>query len=294
LAHLHDADEAAEIVVVDNDSHDDSAEWVRRLYPDVHLVELDENRGAAGRTVGVERTSAEFVAFADDDSWWGPGSLGLAEALFSASPTLGLVQARILVGPEETLDPTCELMARGQPAAPHVPFGTGAPVTGFIACGAVVRRSAYLSVGGFEPRFGVGGEEELLAIDLLDSGWTMEYFHDVVAHHWPSDVRDSSTRNSRVATNALLTSWLRRPVGHGIRMTAAYALDGLLRGSADRRSAIGSVLRATRWISRRRRRVAPEVEALLRDSDRERARSPADVLARSAGSADGEHRVDST
>ena len=48
------------------------------VFPDVDLVALGENRGAAARNVGVERARTPFVAFADDDSYWTPGSLARA------------------------------------------------------------------------------------------------------------------------------------------------------------------------------------------------------------------------
>ena len=39
---------------------------------------------------------------------------------------------------------------------------------GFLACGAVARRSAVLACGGFHERYGFGGEEQLLAIDMVE------------------------------------------------------------------------------------------------------------------------------
>jgi hypothetical protein len=54
---------------------------------------------------------------------------------------------------------------------PDLPDLPGPPVLGFIACGGIVRRAAFLEVGGFNSRLGVGGEEELLAVDLTARGW---------------------------------------------------------------------------------------------------------------------------
>ena len=42
----------------------------------------------------------------------------------------------------------------------------GRSVLGFLACGAVVRRSAFVQAGGFDPVVHFGGEEERLALDL--------------------------------------------------------------------------------------------------------------------------------
>ncbi len=58
------------------------------------------------------------------------------------------------------------------PVEPDLP---GPPVLGFLACAAIVRRKAYLEVGGFDPRMMIGGEEELLAADLASAGWGLAY-----------------------------------------------------------------------------------------------------------------------
>ena len=67
--------ESPKIAVVDNASTDGTPDDVERRFADVELIRLNENLGAAARTVGVEALATDYVAFADDDSWWAPGSL---------------------------------------------------------------------------------------------------------------------------------------------------------------------------------------------------------------------------
>lgn len=71
----------------------------------------------------------------------------------------------------------------------------GVPIVGFAACGSMVRRSAFLEAGGFEQRFGVGGEEQVLALDMLSKGWQLAYVDEIVAYHHPSPVRDAARRS---------------------------------------------------------------------------------------------------
>ncbi len=142
LERLRALPERPQVVVVDNASGDGTALRVRRHHPQVEVVELRENLGAAARTVGALHTTSRYVAFSDDDSWWAPGSLERAAELLDRHPRLALVAARVLVGPNERLDPVCAAMA-SSPLAP-TPDLPGRPVLGFVACGAVVRRSASL------------------------------------------------------------------------------------------------------------------------------------------------------
>src|SRR3954468_4367839 len=99
------------IVVLDNGSTDATASSVVREFPDVRVVQLPRNLGAAARNVGVALVHTPYVAFSDDDSWWDPGALSRACAYFDEHPRLGLLQARILVGPDARLDPVCQDMA---------------------------------------------------------------------------------------------------------------------------------------------------------------------------------------
>jgi len=247
------------VVLVDNGSSDGTADAVRWAHPDVVVLEPGRNLGAAGRTLGVEAARTELVAFADDDSWWAPGALTRAAEHFAQAPRLGLLAARILVGPEGRLDPVCaEMAASPLPGRPDLP---GPPVLGFLACGAVVRRSAYLAVGGFSPVVFFLGEETLLAQDLAAAGWGLAYVDDVVAHHHPGAAGDRTGRARLQARNALVSSWLRRPLPVTLRHTAAYA-----RGSRSPvvRGALLDALRRLPAVVPERRVLPDDVERQVR------------------------------
>ena len=250
----------APVLVVDNASDDGTASRVRQRHPGVRVVALPENLGAAARTVGARLAPSPYVAFSDDDSWWAPGALERATELLDRHPRLAVVAARVLTGPEERLDPVCAAMASSPlPPAPDLP---GRPVLGFVACGAVVRRSAFLQVGGFHRRFGVGGEEELLAVDLAAAGWGLCYVDEVVAHHHPSSMRDPAARRRVQVRNGIWVAWLRHP----LRVAASSTLRALLRARTDgsARAGLGEALRGLPWVLAARRRLPPEVEADVR------------------------------
>ena len=252
--------ERPSITVVDNGSADGTVEAVRAACPSVDVVALPHNLGAAARTIGVKRSRAPYVAFSDDDSWWAPGALSRAADVLDAHSGLGLLAARVLVGADERDDPVCALMA-SSPLA-RKPTAPGPSVLGFIACGAVVRRSAYLAVGGFHRRFGIGGEEELLAADLAARGWDLCYVGGVLAHHHPSPSRDPRRRRQIQARNALWFAWLRRHprTALGRTMTAlAHA-----RTDPATRAAVIEALRGLPWVIRERRRLPRRVESALR------------------------------
>ena len=87
----------------------------------------------------------------------------------------------------------------------------------------MVRRRAYLEVGGFDELIFFAGEETLLAVDLARAGWESVYVDSVVAHHHPARRGDGSGRRRLQSRNGLLTTWMCRPVGVAIRSTLAMA-----------------------------------------------------------------------
>jgi GT2 family glycosyltransferase len=250
----------APVIVVDNGSTDGTPALVRKHFPHVEVIELETNRGAVARNIGVRRASTPYVAFADDDSWWAQGALKSAVAVLDAYPRLALLAGRMLVGPSETPDPICRLMAEsplGQEA--DLP---GPSVLGFLACGAVVRQEAFLAAGGFDDVVFFAGEEERLALDLATLGLGLAYVCDIVAHHYPSPSRDPASRRALEGRNRVLTALLRRPWTIVAKVLASELGHGST-GLAALRHAVPAIPRALAL-----RRVLPaQVEAARRSLD---------------------------
>ena len=65
-----------EIFVVDDASKDGTSEWVSEAHPDIKLISLTENKGAAGaRNEAIKQAKGDYVAFLDSDDQWFPDYL---------------------------------------------------------------------------------------------------------------------------------------------------------------------------------------------------------------------------
>lgn len=250
LDHLSRMPDRPDVVVVDNGSTDGTPAAVRNQFPATGLIALAGNFGAAARNAGVSAATTPLIAFSDDDSWWDPGALTTAEACFEADPQLGLIAGRILVGPDGDLDPVCSLMQAGRwdehlRPSPHGRRG----VTGFLACGAVVRRRAFVGVGGFERHLVIGAEEETVAVDLASAGWKLVYEPGVVARHHPSTSRQIRLRQVLQSRNEILTAFSRYP----LRLVARQRLLPSRGEARVGASALVQALRSAGWALSRRR-----------------------------------------
>ena len=90
-----------EVIVVDDASVDGTAEVCRSLRR-IKYVRLEHNQGVAGaRNVGILASSADFIAFLDDDDLRLPGSLDRQVDALLANNEAGLVCGPMLLADQE-------------------------------------------------------------------------------------------------------------------------------------------------------------------------------------------------
>ncbi|EHY90849.1 glycosyltransferase family 2 protein [Saccharomonospora azurea] len=263
--------DAAPIVVADNASTDGTADAIADLFPHVSLLRCDRNLGALARNLAVRQIRTPYVAFCDDDTRWQPGALTRAVELLDTYPGLASVTGRCLVEPHLEEDPITPELRDSPVRGPD--WLPGPALLGVMAGLTTFRVEAFRQVGGFSPRMWLGGEEELLAIDLAAHGWWMCWDPDIVIHHAPSRQRDPRRRRRLGIRNTLWTMWLRRPV----RSAARRTLDVLRSAPRDAATlaAVAEALRGLPWVLSERRVVPPSVEEGLRSLEDSQRRSTA-------------------
>jgi GT2 family glycosyltransferase len=263
------------IIVVDNASDDGSVETVGRIAAQsadrVVLIGLASNLGAVARNVGVAACRTPYVAFCDDDSWWEPQAPARGAAIFDRYPTTAVLAGRTEVWPQRREDPLVEQLANS-------PLGRredlpGPSILGFLACSAMVRKTAFEAAGGFSAILHFRGEERLLALDLAALGWDLCFCADLTAIHQPSDQRPTTAaQDARRLRNDVLTTWLRRPPRHCARATASL-LGAAVRDTDHARAAAQAVIRLPAVLTHRRRlpsAVENALAVLERGDDRDR------------------------
>ena len=162
---------ATQIIVIDNGSSDGADRMVERTFPNVELIRLGENRGAAGRNLGIRQAKAPITFMLDNDSCPAPGTLERIHEAFAADPRLGVLACRV------------RLEAGG-----HEPGGLPGV---FIGCGAAMRTDLVKKLGGYPEDFGYYVEEYDLACRVWQSGFSVRWDRHALVHHAKSsDQRD--------------------------------------------------------------------------------------------------------
>jgi hypothetical protein len=101
LASAVSADPPAQVIVVDNASHDESVAMVRREFPNVELLANAGNRGfAVGTNQGIRHAlttnpALEYVLLLNPDAFLRPGALAALASFLDAHPRVGVAGARL-------------------------------------------------------------------------------------------------------------------------------------------------------------------------------------------------------
>jgi GT2 family glycosyltransferase len=90
-------DQQTEIIIVDNASADGTPELVRDSYPEVTLIQSNENLGfTKGNNVGIRRASGEYVLLINPDVNVLHGCIDKMLAYMQQNPRIGLLGPRML------------------------------------------------------------------------------------------------------------------------------------------------------------------------------------------------------
>ena len=174
------------VIVVDNASTDGSAEVARRLGAEV--VQNPVNAGfAAAANQGVALGDAELVLFLNPDAHIDADTLDRLGRRLDDDPSLAVVAPRLHHddGREQRVSwPFPSAGGAWREALGLHRLVTGSPDPGFVigAC-FLVRRSVFESLGGFDNRFWLYGEEAELCRRARERGWGVALAPELAADH---------------------------------------------------------------------------------------------------------------
>jgi O-antigen biosynthesis protein len=213
-----------EVVVADDASNDDTAEWLAKSHPDVRLVRLDRNGGfCASANAGIAAARGRFIQLLNNDTEVSPGWVEAGLAPF-ADDTVGSVAPLVLVRSDPArVDSAGDSYAwigwptkrgHGQPTARWAARPVE-EVFGASGSSAFYRAEALRLAGGLDPLFGSYYEDIDLAFRLRWAGYRCVFTPESRIYHDVSATYDhgSLALQRRMARNAELVFWSNLPSG---------------------------------------------------------------------------------
>ncbi|MCA1790052.1 MAG: glycosyltransferase family 2 protein, partial [Thioalkalivibrio sp.] len=221
----------SEIIVVDNASHDGSADMVAAEFSGVRLIRAPYNLGfAGGNNLAREAARGEFLILVNSDAFIEPEALRQGVARMRERPEVGLVGG-LLLGRDRRPEPSARrfpsplndfLSLTGLAARyPHSRFfgrfdrtwadpREPAEVDWVPGAFCIIRRAALDQVGFFDERFFLYYEEVDLCRRLRAAGWSVWYWPDLQAVHWGGESSKTLSNHKMSNHGHQLTLWRMR------------------------------------------------------------------------------------
>jgi len=190
-----------EILITADGCMDDTPEVVKSELPQATLIINQTGRGSvASRDHMMREAKGDCVLALDDDSY--PEQLDCLHRivpLFEQNPKLAVAHF-----PQRT-DEYPETLKQQD-------FGPPRPTNSFANSGAVLRRSIYIQLPGFEPRFFHMYEEPDYALQCIGAGYEVLFIPILtIRHHWSGQTRSEIRNHHRHSRNELWSVLLRCP-----------------------------------------------------------------------------------
>lgn len=204
----------SEIIVVDNNSSDDSCAMMKARFPEVRLIENKINAGfPKGNNIGVAAASGAFICILNPDTVVAEDTFEKVLAFAESQVNLGIVGCKLIDGTGKFL-PECK---RGVPTpfvaftkivglyklfpksklfgryyAGHLDQNQTGEVDILVGAFMVMKRDVYMEVGGFDENCFMYSDDIDLSYMVLKTGRSNFYYHQTAVIHYKgeSTVRD--------------------------------------------------------------------------------------------------------
>ncbi|MCH4551277.1 glycosyltransferase family 2 protein [Aestuariibaculum lutulentum] len=190
----------AEIIVVDNNSEDDSCKMVKELFPEVKLIENKENYGfSKGNNIGVAKAKGEYICILNPDTVVAEDTFSKLLSFADNTTDLGIVGCKLINGVGEFLPeskrnvPYVKVAFKkmlGKPElyyANHIDENAIGKAKILVGAFMLMKRDVFLQVGGFDEEYFMYGEDIDLSYSIYKAGYSNYYFGETTVLHYKGE-----------------------------------------------------------------------------------------------------------
>jgi GT2 family glycosyltransferase len=199
----------AEIIVIDNNSSDDSCAMIRQRFPNVKLIENKENSGfPKGNNIGVAQAKGEYICILNPDTVVAEDTFEKVLAFAKSKRDLGIVGCKLIDGTGNFLPES----KRGIPTpsvaftkifglykifpgisllnkyyAQHLSENQTGKVEILVGAFMLMQRELYTELGGFDENCFMYSDDIDLSYMALQKGKSNYYFHETTVIHYKGE-----------------------------------------------------------------------------------------------------------
>lgn len=212
-----------EVIVVDNASTDGTQDMIEAEFSEVNLIRMFKNIGIEAYNIGFENARGEYILILDDDSFPKEDAIEKMVQKFQADDQLGVVAFDVrnyfhyddVNKMEEQPEPDTKAEAKDYTLA-------------FNGAGAGVRKDIFKKVGYYPEEFFLYWNEQDTALRILDAGYSIRFFSDVISYHKYSPKNRASWRAPYYYTrNMFWLIWKNYPMDMALKLTLKSIYDCL-------------------------------------------------------------------
>lgn len=190
----------AEIIVIDNNSEDESCTMVKALFPQVKLIENKENFGfSKGNNIGVSQAKGEYLCILNPDTVVAEDTFARFLKFCEGKENLGAVGCKLINGVGTFLPESKRNIPYVNAAfkklfgnsseyyANHLHEDAIGKIGVLVGAFMFLKRDVYNAVGGFDEDYFMYGEDIDLSYKILKAGYQNYYLGDVVVIHFKGE-----------------------------------------------------------------------------------------------------------
>ena len=205
-----------EIIVVDNNSPDDSCAMMKTRFPNVKLIQNNENSGfPKGNNIGVAQAQGEYICILNPDTVVAEDTFSKVLAFAKKQSDLGIVGVKLIDGtgnflPESKRGIPTPFVAFtkitglykmfpkskifGKYYAEHLDENQTGKIEILVGAFMLMKRDLYLEIGGFDEKCFMYSDDIDLSYTVLKAGKSNYYFHETTVIHYKgeSTVKDGT------------------------------------------------------------------------------------------------------
>ncbi|WP_281228402.1 glycosyltransferase family 2 protein [Flavobacterium aquiphilum] len=199
----------SEIIVVDNNSSDDSCEMVKSRFPNVKLIQNNDNVGfPKGNNIGVDEAKGNYICILNPDTVVAEDTFEKALAFAQKQKNLGIVGTKLIDGtgiflPESKRGIPKPWVAFTKVAglykifpksplfnkyyAQHLSENETGEVEILVGAFMLLKKELYQELGGFDEDCFMYSDDIDLSYRVLQKGRSNFYFHETVVIHYKGE-----------------------------------------------------------------------------------------------------------